>query len=112
MHTTAVQSLTLVCYSFYLISPYTMSNLLPYSVQVQESEAFNWKCMICLHLAQSPLHLEMQWIVEHGPHLDLDGVTKWIKCSKCLSLYHVQCLPNASKIVTGNFVCTFFSCKQ
>ena len=56
-----------------------MSNLLPYSMQVQESEAFNWKCMICLHLAQSQLYLEMQWIVEHGPHLDLDGVTKWIK---------------------------------
>ena len=112
MYTTAVQSLTLVCYSFYLISPYTMFNLVPYSMQVQEPEAFNWKCMICLHLAQSPLHLEMQWIVEHGPHLDLDGVTKWIKCSKCLSPYCVQWLPNAPEIVTGDFVCTFFSCKQ
>ena len=89
-----------------------MSSLLPYSVQVQESEDFNWKCVICLNIAQSPLHLEMQWTVEHGPHLNLDDVTKWIKCSKCLSLYYVQCLPNASKIVTDNFICTFLSCKQ
>ena len=31
-------------YTFNLCSPYTMSSLLPYSVQ--ESEAFNWKCVI------------------------------------------------------------------
>ena len=89
-----------------------MSSLLPYFVQLQESKAFNWKCVICLNIAQSPLHLEMQWIVEHGQHLDLDGVTKRIKCSKCLSPYDVQCLPNAPKFLTGDFICTFLSCKQ
>ena len=46
-----------------------------------ESEAFNWKCMICSVLALSPMFVEDQWLVQYGPHKDIDGVTLWLKCS-------------------------------
>ena len=33
-----------------------------------ESEAFNWKCVICSVVALSPMFVEDQWLVEYGPH--------------------------------------------
>ena len=50
----------------------------------------------------------MQWLVNYGPHFDIDGSTKWVKCGKCFSPYHVTCLQSPSKILTGPYVCTFF----
>ena len=46
--------------------------------QFAESQVFNWRCIICNILAQSPLFLEEQWLVEYGPLKDLDGVTLWV----------------------------------
>ena len=42
-----------------------------------ESEAFNWKCMICSVVALSSMFVEDQWLVQYGPHKDIDGVTLW-----------------------------------
>ena len=78
-----------------------MSHETTYAQQIEEQESFNRKCLICGQIAQSPLHVEMQWLVEYGPHLDLDGSTKWVKCGKCFSAYHITCLQSASKITTG-----------
>ena len=81
----------------------------PYWQQLQEQEYFNWQCIICSIIAQSPLHLEDQWLVEHGPHTDIDG-QKWVKCSKCLNAFHVNCL--VAKPSVGEYFCTFFSCQK
>ena len=51
-------------------------NSLPPWKQAEELQYFYWCCVICSQLAQFPMHIEDQWLVEHGPHLDLDGVTK------------------------------------
>ena len=67
----------------------TSSNSIPTWQQDSEAEYFNWCCVICSQLAQSPMHIEDQWLVKHGSHLDPDGVTKWVKFSKCFTLYHV-----------------------
>ena len=67
------------------------SNYSSLEKNVSEAEYFNRHSVICLQLAQSPMHIEDQWLVEHGPHLDLDGVTKWVKFSKCLTPYHMAC---------------------
>ena len=56
-------------------------------MSIQESEFFNWKCLIGNVLAKSPLHLENQFLVEHGIYVDIDG-TEWVKCVKCLTPYH------------------------
>ena len=66
-----------------------------------ESEAFNWRCMICSVLAQSPRFLEDQWLVEYGLLKDYDGVTLWVKCSECCTPYYLNCLPNPSEIPPG-----------
>ena len=52
---------------------------IPYWQRVEEQEYFNWTCVICSVLAKSPLHLQDQFLVEHGPYTDLDG-EKWVKC--------------------------------
>ena len=70
---------------------------------------FNWTCVTCSVLDQSPLHLEMQFIVEHGPYTDLDG-EKWIKCSKCSSPYHVKYLSTENSV--GEYICTFMACNN
>ena len=62
-----------------------------------ESEAFNWKCMICSVVALSPMFVEDQWLVQYGPHKDIDGVTLWLKCSECCTPY-LKCLQNSSEI--------------
>ena len=77
-----------------------------------ESEAFNWRCMICSVLAQSPMFLEDQWLVEYGPLKDYDRVTLWVKCSQCYTPYHLNCLPNPSEIPPGKYICTFMGCKK
>ena len=70
-----------------------------------ESEAFNWKCMICSVVALSPMFVEDQWLVQYGPHKDIDGVTLWLKCSECCTPYHLKCLPNSSEISPGRYIC-------
>ena len=75
-----------------------MSHHIIYAMQVEEQEYFNWKCLVCSQIAQSPMHVEMQWLVEYGPHLDIDGSTKWVKCQ----------IQSPSKILTGPYHCTFF----
>ena len=45
--------------------------------QLIESEYFNWKCIICNILAKSHLHLEDQFVVEHGVYHNIDG-TEWV----------------------------------
>ena len=41
---------------------------IPYWQQAQEAEYFNWHCFLCSKVAQSLLHIEVQFLVEHGPH--------------------------------------------
>ena len=80
---------------------------------ITESEAFNWKCVICSVVALSPMFVKDQWLVEYGPHRDIDGVTLWLKCSECCTPYHLKCLPNLSEITPGRYVfCTFMGCKN
>ena len=55
-------------------------SFIPYWKQVAESEAFNWKCIICNIVAQSPLIAEEQWQIEYRQIKDLDGVTLRVKC--------------------------------
>ena len=55
-------------------------------MQIEEQQYFSWKCLVCGQIALSPLHVEMQWLVNYGPHLDIDGSTKWVKCGKCFSI--------------------------
>ena len=81
-------------------------------MQIEEQQYFNWKCLVCGQVALFPLHVEMQWLVNYDPHLDIDGSTKWVKCGKCFSPYHVTCLQSLSEIPTGPYVCTFLGCKQ
>lgn len=87
-----------------------ISNIMsiPVAEQILESEYFNWRCVICSDLAKSPLHIESQHQVEHGPHTDLDGAL-WVKCEKCEAPFHVRCLTSVPKI--GPYICTFFQCK-
>ena len=79
-----------------------------YLLQAQEAEYFNWKCVICSILAISPAHLEEQHIVEYGPYTDVDG-KQWIKCDKCMSPYHVQCL-SVAPLRKQRYVCSFLCC--
>ena len=72
-----------------------MSHKTTYGWQIEKQEYFNWKCLICGQIAQSPMHVAMQWLVEYGPNLDLDGSTKWVKCGKCFSPYHITYLQSA-----------------
>ena len=62
-----------------------------YWQRVEEQQYFNWTCVICSVLAESPLYLGQQLLAEHGPYTDLNG-EKWIKCCKCFSPYYVKCL--------------------
>ena len=83
----------------------------PYWKSVQEQEYFNWKCVLdlCSVIACSPLHLEDQWLAEHGPYTDVDNEL-WVKCNKCYNAYHAKCLPSVPPLV--EFICTFiFSSK-
>ena len=82
---------------------------IPYWQRVEEQEYFNWTCVICSVLAKCPLHLQDQFLVEHGPYTDLDG-EKWVKCSKCFSPYHVKCLSTCPAV--GEYICTFMTCKN
>ena len=84
------------------------SNFIPSWKQASEAEYFKWCCVICSQLTQSPMHIEDKWVVKHGPHLDLDGVTKWVKCSKCFTPYHVVCLQE--KISVREYICSFMWC--
>ena len=72
-------------YLFFIMSS------VPYWKQAQEQSYFNWKYYICCIIAQSPLHLEEQFIIEHGPYKDVKGDI-WVKCSKCINPYHLKCL--------------------
>ena len=85
-------------------------NSLPPWEQAEDSQHFNWHCVVCSQLAQSPMHIGDQWLVEHGPHLDLDRVTKWVKCSKCFTSYYVACLKE--KISVGEYICSFMGCQR
>ena len=80
----------------------------PYWKQAQKQSYFNWKCYICCIIAQSPLHLKEQFIVEHGPYKDVNG-DMWVKCSKCINPYHLKCL-NLTTPPPGSFLCSFLSC--
>ena len=84
---------------------------LPYWQQCQEAEFFNWKCLICHIIAQSHMHLEDQFIGQYGPYTDLDN-QKWIKCSKCMSPFHITCLVGEKEIPVGPYVCSFICCQH
>ena len=81
----------------------------PYWKQTEETEYFNWKCLICSQIAKSPAALEEQHLVEYGPYKDING-DKWIKCDKCFNSYYVQCLQE--HIQPGKYVCTFLGCRN
>ena len=64
---------------------------LPPWQQALDAKYFNWKCLICSKVAQSPGALEDQHLVEYGPFTDING-DKWVNCDKCFSPYHFECL--------------------
>ena len=86
---------------------FIMSNI-PEWKQLQEAEYFNWRYLICNILAKSPLHLEDQFLVEHGVCVDVDG-TEWVKCHKCFSLYHLASTQDPPPL--GEYYCSFLECK-
>ena len=73
-----------------------------------EAEYFKWKCLVCNILAKSHLHLEEQFLVEHGVYVDIDE-TKWVKWYKWFSPYHFVCIQDPPP--AGEYYCTFLSCK-
>ena len=82
----------------------------PTDLSIQESEYFNWCCVICSKLALSPLTLEMQ-------HITYDSVVysdvkndKWVKCDDCMSPFHLICAKSKPEHIVANkrFVFTFF----
>ncbi len=78
--------------------------------QALEAQYFNWKCLICNVLAASPMELENQQMVFDGVYTDIDG-SKWVKCDKCMSSYHLNCVSfktEAEVNAPGCFLCTFF----
>ena len=93
---------------FYILTVLKSSFEMSYSEwkQAQESQYFNWKCLICTQLVISPETLEDQHLIEYGPYTDITG-DKWIKC---FSAYHIQCLKET--IPTGKYMCTFMGCWQ
>ena len=100
---------------FLIISKYIyfcMMSYIPDWKHIQESEAFNWKCVICSVVALCPMFVEDQWLVEYRPHKDIDDITLWLKCSECCTPYHLKCLPNSSEITPGRYICTFMGCKK
>ena len=83
-----ISSLVLQVHFLYILFPimsYSVSN------QLIESEDFNWKCIICNILAKSPLHLEDQFIVQHGVYFDIDGTARYT----WFSPYYLACTKNA-----------------
>ena len=52
---------------FFILSSVSQSD------SIEQQEFLNWKCVICSEIAKSPLHLEMQFIEQHGPYTDLDA---------------------------------------
>ena len=84
-----------------IISKYFYFHIMSYIPDwkhIQESEAFNWKCVICSVVALSPMFAEAQWLVQYGPYKDIDGVTLWLKFSERCTPCHLKCLPNSNKI--------------
>ena len=82
--------------------------------QDQEAAYFNWQCVICNLVAQSPLELEQQHMVyEFSVYTDIDG-TKWVKCDECMSPFHLECGTDEPEcvVIHKRFVCTYFNCKQ
>ena len=56
-----------------------------------------------------PLHLEDQWLVEHGSYTDLDNEL-WVKCKTCYIAFHIKylpCVPPVAELIY-TFIC---SCK-
>ena len=78
--------------------------------QVLESEYFAWCCAIWHDLAKSPMHLEDQFLVHNGVYTDINN-DHWVKCSKCLSPYHIKCLQENVHL-HAQYVCSFMSCHQ
>ena len=78
-----------------------------------EGEHFDWRCVICHKLANSPLTLEQQHIDgQESIFNDSDG-SKWLKCDGCMGPYHLNCGANHldSNLSHGEFLCTFYGCK-
>ena len=94
---------------FFILVIILFCNAKTYPDQALESQYFNWKCLICNQLAQSPSELEMQHMVEYSPCTDING-NKWIKCDKCFYPYHVECLKKY--IPVGKCLWSFLACNQ
>ena len=62
--------LSYINFKIYLVLKSLFEMSVPYWKQTQEPEYFDWKCIICNHIAQSPLKLENQFIVKEGPYKD------------------------------------------
>ena len=69
---------------------------IPKMQQVQEAKFFHWKCRICKVVAQSPCHLEDQFLMELGIYVDID----WTSGSGviCLSPFHLCCTCQTPKM--------------
>lgn len=81
----------------------------PNTNQRFESVYFNWRCVLCLTLAKSPLQLEMQHLnSETIVYKDTDGVN-WLKCEKCFNPYHLSCITNKTEAQANSepFICHF-----
>ena len=81
---------------------------------IQESEYFNWHCVICSKLGLSPMELESQHMTyDFSIYSDVND-EKQVKCDDCMSPFHLKCAMSEPEHVVANkrFVCTFFSCKK
>ena len=67
--------------------------------QAQESEFFNWRCIICHDLAKSPLHLEDQFLVEHGIYLDITMMNGLNAANALTHIMYIVSKVNLPKIV-------------
>ena len=90
-----------------------MAKYCPYSQALEEAH-FNWQCIVCHDLAQSPLSVEMQYIEgDQSVYIDIDG-TRWVKCDKCSTPFHLKCATQESEacVRAKRFLCTFFCCRK
>ena len=81
----------------------------PTNLSIQESEYFNWHCVICSKLALSPLTLEMQHITYDSVVYSDVNNDKWVKCDDCMSPFHFICATSEPEhIVAKQEICLYF----
>lgn len=82
--------------------------------QLEENEAYNWKCISCHVIAWSPVKLQSQQILNRSVvYTDVSG-EKWIKCAKCLCPSHLSCAGESEEDLKNctKYLCKFLNCEE